>query len=693
MNLKEEFKDWSYRNLGKKVGVWYSPYLEVLGKRLEEYGIQPGLKDNFFNYTSYEEFLPVYQQLTTEDDQTVEQILGGSSKRYPETFRVNGLKYRKKVAEEDVKNSIRSNPQNFGGIPNLGATLRSYLKFLYYKDNPEIATPDNIEGSFQIDPNINYWVYHPRFEDLSAYYENNYISIGWDYLKDLNDFNSREEIQTYMIEYEGLNHQPWNNSLAVWDFSRKMKAGDRFYVLRGNKKVIAIGQIAGDYQYDPEFETHKHYRKVEWLEKVEWDLVDGAITGKVLTNFTKYPDWVIRFENRLLEDTTGESNVQEKFREWLGNQRTTEGELIGPDSVDARINTILEIEDDFDTVIFEQSDIEALEELREKVLQRQTEGNYSKHTSNAKTSINSFIRFLKTKPEEVLGVNAYDDDDFLKEVFMERGDLQRLKSLLDRKKNLILRGAPGVGKTYIADRLAYTVMGEEDDSRIHFVQFHQSYSYEEFIEGFRPNTDGKGFSLVTGPFIDFCERAAQDTRPYFFIIDEINRGNMSRIFGELMMLIEADKRGLEISLLYSNKKFSVPSNVYIIGTMNTADRSLAMLDYALRRRFAFYDLQPAFDMESFHSYISGFEDVGMLSRFIERLKALNVRIKDTFGAGFQIGHSYFTDPSLKKDTHNTLFEILEYEIKPQLEEYWFDDLDIVDEEYNRLRECLYEQFE
>ncbi|GHV36835.1 hypothetical protein FACS1894187_12170 [Synergistales bacterium] len=164
---------------------------------------------------------------------------------------------------------------------------------------------------------------------------------------------------------------------------------------------------------------------------------------------------------------------------------------------------------------------------------------------------------------------------------------------------MILQGAPGVGKTFAAKRLAFSIIGKEDDRRVKIVQFHQSYSYEDFVMGYRP--DGRGFCLAEGPFYQFCKIAEKDDddRPYFFIIDEINRGNLSKIFGELLMLIENDKRGEKnaLRLLYKDEDFFVPENVHIIGMMNTADRSLAMIDYALRRRFVFFDMEPAFDSD------------------------------------------------------------------------------------------------
>lgn len=266
----------------------------------------------------------------------------------------------------------------------------------------------------------------------------------------------------------------------------------------------------------------------------------------------------------------------------------------------------------------------------------------------------------------------YDDAQFLQDVFVSKSDLTAMKGLLERKKNLILQGAPGTGKTYAARRLAYAMMGEEDDSRIGFVQFHQSYTYEDFVIGYRPNGEG-GFDIQPGIFADFCARAARDSeRSYFFIIDEINRANISKVFGELLMLIEADHRGDSIELSIDRRRLTVPKNLFIIGMMNTADRGLALIDYALRRRFAFFDMKPALDAPGFLTMLqnTGNEKLGAL---VDAVREINKEIeKDpALGQGFCIGHSYFCMQQgvTDEDVHG----IARFEIEPLIAEYWFDD--------------------
>ena len=283
---------------------------------------------------------------------------------------------------------------------------------------------------------------------------------------------------------------------------------------------------------------------------------------------------------------------------------------------------------------------------------------------------------------------VYTEDDFLDEVFMAEEEYSKLVGILKAKKNVILQGAPGVGKTFAAKRLAYSVMGVKDIDRVMMVQFHQSYSYEDFIMGFRPSTTG--FELKKGAFYNFCKKAEIDSdNDYFFIIDEINRGNLSKIFGELFMLIENDKRGIELQLLYSDEKFAVPANVYIIGMMNTADRSLAMLDYALRRRFAFFEIKPGFETDGFREYKMSLDNdkFNKLINCVEKLNSV-IASDESLGEGFCIGHSYFCNFEADKIDNECLYGIVEYELIPLLKEYWFDEPTKVKDWSNNLRSAV-----
>ena len=268
-------------------------------------------------------------------------------------------------------------------------------------------------------------------------------------------------------------------------------------------------------------------------------------------------------------------------------------------------------------------------------------------------------------------IDAYTKSDFLDEVYMTEKRYENLVAVLRNKKNIILQGAPGVGKTFAARRLAWSMMGEKDDSRIEFVQFHQNYSYEDFMMGYKPVEDG--FELKYGIFYRFCQKAAnQPDKEFFFIIDEINRGNMSKIFGELLMLIEKDYRGTKATLAYNGLSFSVPKNLYIIGMMNTADRSLAMIDYALRRRFSFFEVEPGFDSEGFIHYQNSLNNE-TLNELVNKVKDLNreISLDKSLGKGFCIGHSYFCGRDVC--TEEWLHSIVDYDILPMLSEYWFDD--------------------
>jgi hypothetical protein len=425
-------------------------------------------------------------------------------------------------------------------------------------------------------------------------YEKGIISIGWDYLGDLSNYKSQDEVMAKLVELRGPDAQsPTNDSLCCFQFAHEINVGDLVIAKIGRKKILGGGIVTSNYVYDSDRREHKNIRQVKWVTTEEAELPGTGGPIKTLTEISRYPE----------------------FREL----------------VEAYVSE-------------------------------------------------------KTVPEKIVS-DPYSYEDALKDLFLSEPDLKSVIDTTKRKKNIILQGPPGVGKTFVSKRLAYLLMGEKDPSRVEFVQFHQSYSYEDFVQGWRPNSEG-GFNLKSGSFYEFCKKARADlSRPHVFIIDEINRGNLSKIFGELLMLIESDKRGLEnaIKLTYSESeadRFSVPENVFIIGLMNTADRSLAIVDYALRRRFAFFNLPPQLESAKFEALITkagGSAD--LVKKIRARIGGLNQVIgseRRDLGPGFQVGHSYFCPAGPITSDSEWYLNVINTEIKPLIEEYWFDSPEKVD---------------
>lgn len=330
-----------------------------------------------------------------------------------------------------------------------------------------------------------------------------------------------------------------------------------------------------------------------------------------------------------------------------------------------------------------------------------------------------FLCFKKTDKEKVFEVSIIYPDSAqasastedvqistepfnpLSDVYLTDRACKELKELILRKKNVILCGPPGVGKTFVAKRFAYDIIGDELKNQIKAVQFNQNYSYEDLVRGYRPSGETNGFDLIEGPFYKLCKEAAENPdEKYFFIIDEINRGNLSKIFGELLMLIEADKRdeNYAVQLTYAKEDeepFFVPENIHIIGMMNTADRSLAMMDYALRRRFSFFDIKPAYDSEKFieanKAYLTS---ESKYKEMIDGIISLNEEIaKDkSLGEGFMIGHSFFCPPKdfdpEPEAINEWLASVIRYDIAPLLKEYWFEDTETAVSKINKLEKIL-----
>lgn len=420
-------------------------------------------------------------------------------------------------------------------------------------------------------------------------------AIGWDFLGDLSEYASYEEVYAEIQAEVGGN--PTNSARACWQFSRDMRPGDFVVAKRGRRGLLGYGRIRGEYRFDEDRAEYQHVRGVTWERKGDWELPhEHSMVVKTLTEYTPYPEW-----------------LHAAFGLMDGAERP------GPDP----------------------------------------------------------------QPDDPGEPIPFTVDDALEKLFLTREQFTGVLDTLARKKNLILEGAPGVGKTFVARRIAWALLKEKENARVEMVQFHQSYAYEDFVQGWRPTEQG-GFELRNGTFHRFCRRAAaRPQHDYVFIIDEINRGNLSKIFGELMMLIEHDKRGEDyaVQLTYSkadDERFFVPPNVYLLGMMNTADRSLALVDYALRRRFAFVRLRPAFTSDAFAEYMT---KVGVseevLDRIVSRMTELNreiARDAANLGPGFEIGHSFFVPGEDEEEADAAWFErVIRQEIEPLLQEYWLGD--------------------
>lgn len=568
--------------------------------------------------------------------------------------------------------------------------------------------------------------------------ESETMRLGWDSIGDLTEFPNRKEItKSLQVAYGKVDASFKNDSLALWEFVHEIHEGDIVYVKKGVNKIIGRGVVDGDYCYDENLSTYRHVRKVKWTHIGEWDYALHKLVLKTLTDISKYPDFVKNLNSIVvegkqiapaLETTTkqywwlvaspdvwkfSDINVGETMEYTLlnenGNKRRVYQNFLDAKAGDMVIGyastptlqvvALGEIAKDTDDkhLYFRKTEqllnpidysiIKNYEELQDmECMAGGGRGTLFKVTEDEYQVLMEIIRkdnpLTATNPLE-----TYTDSDFLSEVYMSASELQRLKALLRNKKNIILQGAPGVGKTFTAERLAYTLMGVVDKHRVEMVQFHQNYSYEDFILGYKPNVNG-GFELKHGVFYKFCKKALNTPdKDFFFIIDEINRGNLSKIFGELLMLIENSYRGKEIKLAYTDELFTVPKNLHIIGMMNTADRSLAMIDYALRRRFSFFEMTPGFKTEGFKNYLDTLSNE-QLNRIIDGIQTLNDVISkdDSLGNGFCIGHSYFCNQS--EFSLDWLKNVIEYDIEPMLKEYWFDDIQKYESHINILRNLL-----
>jgi len=641
------------------------------------------------------------------------------------------------IAGWDINDKTANNLEDFNSIDEVIEKLKASKETAEMKNNAL----------------INYWKYAAGENAVywDEFYKEGIMAIGWDELGDLNNYTTDEIATILNVENIKMSNQIGN----VENF-RDASIGDIIISNKGKSKALGIGVITGEYIFNDKRRVYKHTRKVNWVinhlvdfEKsifrpdtfsptLKWNsikekYINSDISfGKIISDLeagkdvfpppkvtVKDPEnqnfwwmnanpkyWNIE-EYQIGKDqnytTHNKEGNKRRIYDYFVNARP--GDLvIGYQTTPfKKVKAIFEImqslhkdDDEGEVITFKIKEF-VKNELTWETLKDMPELSSCEVLSNNQGSL------FKLKKEEYnaiyskcfevnIQIQPYSLNDADKEIFLQRNEIESVTNLLRYKKNIVLQGPPGTGKTFIAKKLAYLLMGKKDEDKIQTVQFHQSYAYEDFIQGYRPVETG-GFILKNGVFYSFCNKAKDDPdNDYFFIIDEINRGNLSKIFGELMMLIENDKRGKDfaIPLTYSKNiedKFYIPENLYLVGTMNTADRSLAIVDYALRRRFAFINIKPCFD-NKFKDYLqNNGVDNALVEKITSKISALNDVISkdENLKDNFCIGHSYFCNKNEKHDLewYNL---IIKNEIVPLLQEYWFDNSAISDKQRDILLE-------
>ena len=630
---------------------------------------------------------------------------------------------------------VISNACKSMGFDKPKAELHEQYTFLLNQKPDDVNTieyANQLYKKYNLNDKVRYWVAAPGpgASEWPEFLKSGVYALGWNEVGDLRDFEDKADLQNDLVAANDKSKSDRkNDALALWNISKVMKPGDVIFVKRGLHEYVGYGVVKSYYVFNAADETYPHQIEVDWKKEGSWT-AEYQIVKKTLTEITTYKDYVRDLINLIINDkpvakpiinpTTGffwlnanpkiwkiadfEIGQHQSYTAFNANghkrrmfdcfESIQPGDLIVgyESSPSMKVVAIFECTSGLHE---DENEIQRIEFKIQRFLNKpiawenliQVEA--FKDADVVKNNQGSLYRLTQSQFEAILSLEydvdlpKYTIENLKSDSFIDDEKLEKMVSYLDRKKNIILQGPPGTGKTFVAKKLAYALMGEKDDSRIEMVQFHQSVSYEDFIQGYRPTESGS-FKLKNGNFYKLCARALKNTdKPYFFVIDEINRGNLSKIFGELLMLIESDKRSPEyaINLMYSDSeesRFYVPPNVHIIGTMNTADRSLAVVDYALRRRFAFFDLIPEFS-DKFKGFLKGVNvENALIDKISSRMNRLNAEIAEDLGVGFRIGHSFFTPNSETIPNNDWFTDVVEFEIKPLLDEYYFDDSSQVD---------------
>jgi hypothetical protein len=554
--------------------------------------------------------------------------------------------------------------------------------------------------------------------------EASYTAVGFHELGNLSDLqrnkSDKEKLKSMMKSgYKDWNPTKIGNQTAqLFNFVTVVGSNDIIIACDG-ETVLGIGKNIGEYEYSPN-SSHPHRRSIDWVDFAEWKLPEPTeVLRTTFKEVKKHAENMVAIEKVLFDSFNDPLDVDSysanvpnedayynalKSLEQAGRLTSRHKSMLlhhlnSPNHVTSATRMAASL--NFNNYSGANGAYGHLSRMICQELALEFEyhiavlANFERDESN---NIQWAMHPSLAKALEDLNWKAKSTFPTKKKFSKLTGISGDIQDILNRKKQVILYGPPGTGKTYWANLTTrelsaqlnfechYDDLNESQENEIlgksnktglvRYCCFHPEYGYEHFIEGYWPQeTNGQiVFGLRDGIFKNLCKDAEKsEDKTFFLIIDEINRGDMPRIFGELLTLIEADKRGISITLPYSGDVFTVPTNIRIIGTMNTADRSIALLDTALRRRFGFIELMPDTNILS-KVVLSGIP-IGLW------LKNINKRICENLGhdaRNLQIGHAYFMNADKPIIKFNQFKQIIKEDIIPLLEEYCYEDYRVLE---------------
>lgn len=650
-------------------------------------------QDNYNDYYFYPQNNANFKKEAFEDKIVIVKIFN-ANKQLIDEFNINVNTFWK----SDISTQIRTTTRNGQDVSKK------------YNNSKIFAFPKRYINKFDINTffnNIKYWLYSAGEKSYKwdEFYKDGIMAIGWDYLGDLTKYSSQEEIANKITKEENKTQYPMNDSKANWEFAKDMQVGDIVYVKKGlQDALIGRGIVKSDYIYDANRNEYKSIRKVEWTHNGIYD-VDFKVLDikqwnqKTLTEISqsKYKDFCLKIEDVFMKKQPEENSNSLQVNIPL-NQI-----LYGPPgtgktySVRQYITDIVGQNPGLKTDNEEQKINNAVKDLTwysAIALSMYKNGKNNKYKVPNLQHQKIIKAFAATKESKKIKATLWFQMQSHTSESSENvnNSTKHPPYLFDKTENsewyLTETGIKFVEEN-LSEQLEF--LNAKNSSRkiedfYKFITFHQSYSYEEFVEGIKPSINNDednatiSYEYNRGIFKEICQQANSDPENnYLLIIDEINRGNISKIFGELITLIESDKRvisngerifentktqneELVVTLPYTKSKFGVPNNLYILGTMNTSDRSIASIDIALRRRFKFVEMMPKRELVA---------DFGI--NFADVFENLNTKIKILLDRDHQIGHSYFIKTKYENAGSDELKAIWFSEILPLLNEYFYCD--------------------